>query len=59
VLGDERLHLADERAMPAELELGVDPVLERGQPQLLQAADLVLRKRLVRELGQRAAVPEL
>ena len=36
VLGDQRLELGDEIAMAPEREVGLDPVLERRQPQLLQ-----------------------
>ena len=44
MLGDERLELADELAVATELEVGVDPRLERAQPQLLEAGDLRLRR---------------
>ena len=39
VLGDERLELGDERRVPPERELGVDPLLERREPQLLEPLD--------------------
>ena len=58
VLGDERLELADELAMRAGGELGVDRLLERGQPQLLQPPDLGRGERLVGHVGQRRAAPE-
>ena len=44
--------------MPAELELGVDPLLERGHAQLVQPRRLAPRERLVGEIGQRRAAPE-
>ena len=40
MLGDERLELADELGVTAEREIGLDPLLERGEPQLLQPGDL-------------------
>ena len=58
MLRDERLQLADERAVPAEREIGVDPVLERGEPELLEPVRLRPRERLVREVGERRAAPE-
>ena len=36
MLGDERLQLGDEVGMVAELELGLDSILRRGRPQLLE-----------------------
>ena len=45
--------------MPAERQVGFDAVLERGQAQLLEPGDLVLRERLVGEVGQRRPAPEV
>ena len=56
VRSDERLELADELGVAAEGEVGVDPLLERREPQLLEARDLVLRERLERAT-RRAASP--
>ena len=39
VLGDERLELGDERGVPAEREVCVDPLLERREAQLLEPLD--------------------
>ncbi len=50
VLADEALQLGDELAGQPETEIGVDPVLDRLQAQLLQPGDLRLRPRLVGEL---------
>ena len=50
---DERLELADDVAVAAELEIGLDPLLERDQPKLLEPPDLGLRELLERELGER------
>ena len=51
---------ARRRAPPARpsARVGLDPLLERRQPQLLEPFGLVPRERLVLELGQRRAAPE-
>ena len=54
----ERLELADDLTVEAELDVGVDALLERIEPQLLQAPDLALRELLAREIGERRAPPE-
>ena len=59
VLGDERLELGHERRVPAERELGLDPLLERREPQLLEPLDGRARERLVREVGERRPAPEV
>ena len=59
VLAGERLQLADQLGVHAELELRLDPVLERRQPQLLQPPRLGLRERLEREVGERCTAPQL
>ena len=58
VLGDERLELGDELIVPAEREVGLDALLERDEPQLLQARDLSGGEILVNEIGQRRPAPE-
>ena len=58
VLGDERLELRHQVVMAAERQVGVDAILERGEPQLVQPGDLALRERLAAEIGQRLAVPQ-
>ena len=58
MLGDERLELADELGVTAERQVGVDPLLERRQPQLLQPRDLGLGERLVGEVGERRPAPQ-
>ena len=55
---DERLELADERGVPAERELGVDPLFERGHPQLVEPRRLEPGELLLVEIGQRRAAPE-
>ena len=58
MLSYERLELGDQRGVMTEREVGLDAVLERDQPQLLEPRDLVLRERLVGEIGQRRPAPE-
>ena len=50
--------LAYERAVAAEREIGVDPVLERDEPELLEPFRLRPRERLVHEVGERGPAPE-
>ena len=57
VLGDERLELPDEVGVPAERQVGVEPVDQRVQAKLLEPTDLMLGERLVGELGERRAAP--
>ena len=60
MLADERLELADEVPVPSALELGLDPLLERGEAQLLEPRDLGWRERLecqIRERRGRARAP--
>jgi hypothetical protein len=57
VLGDQRLQLADQLALAAKGQIGVDPVLERRQARLLQPCDLAPRERLVRQVGERLTPP--
>ena len=58
MLGDERLELPDQVAVPAEREIGVDPLDQGAQVKLLEPADLVAGERLVGEVGERRAAPE-
>jgi hypothetical protein len=58
VIRDERLELTHDLGVAAELEVGVDPRLDRGHAQLLEPGDLRLRERLVREVRQRPAAPQ-
>ena len=57
VLPDEPLELGHELGVPAELEIGVDPLLQRCQPLLLQAGTRGQRERHV-ELRERDSSPE-
>ena len=58
VLGDERLELRHQVVVAAERQVGVDPILERREPQLLEPSDLAVRERLAAKLGERLPVPE-
>src|SRR5947208_468896 len=54
----ERLELGDELACAAACKVGVDPVLDCLDVQLLQSADLFLCKALVGEVGERRSTPQ-
>ena len=58
MLLDQQLQLADERCLAPQLELRVDPLLEDGQPQLLQPLGFVLGPRVEPKVGERIAPPE-
>ena len=58
VLFDESLELPDESEMARGVEVGLDPLLQRREPELFEPGDLRLRERLVRELRERRAAPE-
>ena len=58
VPGDETFQLGRDRGVTAECELGLDPLLDRRQPQLLEARDLGLREGFVGEVGQRGSPPQ-
>jgi hypothetical protein len=58
MLGHEPLELPHERRVPALLQVLLDPPLEAGEAELLQARDLALREALVGELGERLPPPE-
>ncbi len=58
LLRDQDLELADELGVTAEREVGLDPLLERRQPQILQPPGLDPRERLLAELRQRRPAPQ-
>jgi hypothetical protein len=58
VAADECLEFPDQTAVVTEREVSVDSALECCQTRLLQARDLALSKRLVREIGERLAAPQ-
>jgi hypothetical protein len=59
MLADEHLKFSDELGVAAESEVGLEPALERSQAELLEARNLALRKRLVREVGKRRSTPQV
>jgi hypothetical protein len=58
VLGDQRFELRYQLVVAAGRQVGVDAVLERRQPQLLQPGDLALGQRHALQLGQRLPPPQ-
>src|SRR6266511_1099771 len=58
MLRDQGLELADRLFVPADPDLGLDPILGRSEPQLLEARDLGLRKLLVPDVDERRPPPE-
>lgn len=58
VVADELLELSDELRVTAKGEIGLDALSERRKPNLLEPLDGRLRKRLVREVGERRTTPE-
>ena len=58
MLPHEPFQFADHVRMTTRGELGVDPLLDRGQSQLLQPHDLGLGERLIREIRKRRPPPQ-
>src|SRR5918994_2237027 len=58
MVADEPLELGHELGVAAEGKVGLDPLLERGQAQLLETRDLTLRERLERDVRERRAAPQ-
>jgi hypothetical protein len=58
LLAHEALELRNELAVPAELHVRLNPVLERLQPTFFEVGDRALRKRLVGDFGERRACPQ-
>ena len=54
MLGHQRLELGDELAVPALGQVGVDGLLERVEPELLEAPDLGRGERLVGDVVEGA-----
>jgi hypothetical protein len=57
MLDDESLELGHERRVSAEAQFRLDPFLQPGEPQLLEAFDLDLREWLEGEVAERWAAP--
>ena len=55
---DQALEFTGDLVVVPERKLGLDPVLQCTEPQLLEARDLGLGERLVREVGERRAAPQ-
>ena len=55
---DEPFQLAEEIAGSTEREIGVEPLLERLEPRLLEARDLGLRERLEGQILERRSAPK-
>ena len=58
VRGDVRLELRDRVGVAAARDVGLDALLEAGQPQRFEVRGLDLRERLL-ELGERRAAPQV
>jgi len=56
--GYELFQLGGELIVPAQGQVGVDPGLQRGQPQLLQPGRLGPGERVVGQVGQHRAAPQ-
>ena len=54
----ERLELGDELRRSPRCQVGVDPILDGCEPQLVEACDLALGEVLVGEVGERASSPQ-
>ncbi len=52
MLGHERLQLSNEVSVTGEGKVGLDPLLQDREPQLLESHNLPLRERLVRDVGE-------
>jgi hypothetical protein len=57
VLAGKRRDLADQSAMPAERELGLEACLPGLQAQFFELADRVRGEAFAREIGERATAP--
>ena len=57
MVGNKPLELPNQRAVSAEVELGVDPLLERDHAQLVQPSGLEPGELLL-EVSERRAAPE-
>ena len=58
MLGGRCLEFADERAVPSERQVGIDPLLDRRQPALLEPVDLDAHDRIEFEVGEGPPTPE-
>jgi hypothetical protein len=58
VIRNQGLKLSDQGRAPVGAKVGLDPLLHTRETQLLQAGNLGLRKRLVREVGKGPSSPQ-
>ena len=58
VQSDETLELGDELGVATELEISIDPVLERGKPELFQPRALSLDEVAVPQVRERWTAPQ-
>src|SRR5215470_17588254 len=54
----ETLQLRGNRVVAAQRQVSVDPGLQRGEPQLIQAVGLGADKTVVAEIGEHRAAPQ-
>ena len=59
VTGRQAVQLCDQAGVPATGQVGIDPVLQRGQPGLFQAGGICLRESHVGHVRQRRATPQV
>ena len=59
MLANEHLDLTDQLSEATEREIGVEPLLERHQSELIESESLRLSERLVGEIGERRPAPEV
>ncbi len=58
MLLDQTLELADKLGVMRSIQVGLDPLFERHEPNLFEMRDMGLSERLEDEVGQRRAAPE-
>ncbi len=58
MFGDEPLQLENDLVLAAELELGLNPLFDHRQTQLIEPGRLLAGERVVAEVGQRLATEE-
>src|SRR5262249_32594901 len=58
MLAHEHVQLPERLLVAAEREVAVDPVHQRGQPQLVELRHLLMSARLELESGERRATPQ-
>ena len=58
ILVGQLLQLGGERVVPAKRQIRIDPRLQRGEPQFLQAGCLRPDERVVGQVGQHATAPQ-